>query len=150
MIIDNLRHADLYKSVSKHIHHAFAFLTRADLLTLDAGRYELAGDDAFALVQDYTTKPAELAKWESHRTYIDVQFIASGVERMGYAHVDTMQVTKDYDTAADYLLYTGTGVDLIMTPGTFAILFPHDVHRPTACVTDPVAVRKIVVKVRAD
>jgi biofilm protein TabA len=150
MIADHLKHAKLYEGVTKHMHHAFAFLRRDDLLTLPKGRYEIAGDDAYALVQDYNTKPAELGKWEAHRKYIDVQYVAAGIERMGYAHIDTMQVSKDYDEAGDYLLFAGIGNDFVMTPGMFAIFSPQDVHRPTVAVDQPVPVRKIVVKVRVD
>ncbi len=148
MIVDHLSHAALYAGVTKNLSLAFDFLHRADLQTLAAGRYELAGDDAFALVQDYTTKPATDAKWESHRKYLDVQFIVSGIESMGYGYIDGFTVTKDYDEAADFLLYAGKGNELTMTPGTFAILYPHDVHRPTVAVGEPSAVRKVVVKVR--
>ena len=150
MIFDHLRHAAMYERVTKHMHHAMAFLRRDDLTTLPKGRYEIAGDDAYALVQDYQTKPAELGKWESHRKYIDVQFVAAGIESMGYGYIDGFKVTKEYDETGDYLLYAGAGNELAMTPGTFAILWPHDVHRPTVAVGQPAAVRKIVVKVRVD
>lgn len=152
MIFDHLSRSPMYAGVAHHLHHAFAFLRRADLPRLEAGRHELAGDDAFALVQDYTTKPAELAKWESHRRYIDVQFLVTGTESMGYGYVDGggFTISKDYDEAGDFLLYTGRGNELVMTPGLFAILWPHDVHRPTVSVGEPAAVRKVVVKVRVD
>ncbi len=150
MIFDHLSQAKLYEKVTRHMHHAFAFLSRTDLATIAKGRYEIAGDDAYALVQDYTTKPAELAKWESHRKYIDVQFLANGTESMGYGYIDGFTVSKDYDEQGDYLLYTGSGNELVMTPGSFAILWPHDVHRPTVAVAEPMAVRKVVVKVRVD
>lgn len=150
MIVDHLSRADMYARVTKHMHHAFAFLRRTDLTTLPKGRYEIAGEDAYALVQDYTTKPAEMAKWESHRQYIDVQFVAAGVEGMGYGHIDQFAVTKDYDATGDYLLYSGSGDQFTMKPGLFAILWPHDVHRPTVAVGEPAPVRKIVIKVRVD
>jgi biofilm protein TabA len=150
MITDHLKYAKMYEGVTRHIHLAFAFLRRDDLLTLPNGRHEIAGDDAYALVQDYVTKPAEPGMWEAHRKYVDVQYVASGVERMGYAPIGAMRVTKDYDEAGDYQLFTGDGNDLVMTPGMFAVFSPQDVHRPTVAVDRPVPVRKIVVKVRVD
>lgn len=150
MIFDELSKAKMYEGVTKHMSKAFAFLRRPDLATLAKGRYDIAGDDVYALVQEYVTKLPDQAKWEGHRKYLDVQYVAAGVERMGYAYIDTMQVSKDYDAAGDYLLFTGTGNDLIMAPGMFAIFSPHDVHRPTVAVDQPAPVRKIVVKVRVD
>jgi len=37
---------------------------------------------------------------------------------------------------------------LYMTPGSFAILLPNDVHRPCCAVDQPMPIRKVVVKVR--
>ncbi|MGB7158661.1 MAG: YhcH/YjgK/YiaL family protein [Tepidisphaeraceae bacterium] len=150
MVFDRLAHASLYEGMARHIRHAFEFLRRSDLDTLAVGKYAIVGEDAYALVQSYQTKPAEQAKWETHRRYIDVQFVASGVERMGYGHLADFQPINGYNEAGDYQLYTGSGSDIVMTPGTFAIFSPHDVHRPTGAVEQPILVRKVVIKVRVD
>jgi YhcH/YjgK/YiaL family protein len=150
VVFDRLEHASLYERISKHIHVAFEFLRRGDVNTLAAGKYPLLGEDVYALVQTYTTKPANQAKWETHRRYYDVQYVASGIERMGYGYVADFQPLGPYNEQGDYQHYTGTGADVIMTPGTFAIFAPHDVHRPTVAVDQPMTVRKIVVKVRVD
>ena len=150
VVFDRLEHASLYVGIAKHMHFAFAFLSRADLNTLATGKYPLAGEDAYALVQTYMSKPAAEAKWETHRRYLDVQYVASGVERMGYGYVADFQPVGPYNEQGDYQHYTGDGADIIMTAGTFAIFSPHDVHRPTVFVDRPEAVRKIVVKVRAE
>jgi len=49
------------------------------------------------------------------------------------------------------LLYTGVDNKsmLTMTPGSFAVFMPTDVHRPGCVVDQPQAIRKVVVKVRA-
>jgi YhcH/YjgK/YiaL family protein len=150
VVFDRLEHASLYVGIAKHMHFAFAFLSRADLNTLATGKYPLAGEDAYALVQTYMSKPAAEAKWETHRRYLDVQYVASGVERMGYGYVADFQPLGPYNEQGDYQHYTGDGADIIMMAGTFAIFSPHDVHRPTVYVDRPEAVRKIVVKVRAE
>ena len=150
MVFDRLEHASLYEGIAKHIHLAFGFLRRADLATLATGKYPLAGEDAYALVQTYTTKPADQAKWETHRRYLDVQFVQSGVERMGYGHVSDFEPAVPYNEQGDYQHFTGDGSDIVMKPGTFAIFSPQDCHRPTVAVDQPTQVRKIVIKVRVD
>jgi biofilm protein TabA len=151
MIFDHLSRAAMYEGVNPRLQHAFSFLRRTDLATLAVGRYDLVGADIFALVQDYVTKPTELGEWESHRKYIDVQFLVAGTERMGHGYVDSgFTVSQEYDETRDYILYTGSGNELVMTPGMFTILWPHDVHRPSVAVGAPSAVRKIVVKIRVD
>ena len=38
---------------------------------------------------------------------------------------------------------------LTMTPGSFAVFFPSDVHRPGCLLDQSATVRKVVIKVRA-
>ena len=105
----------------------------------------------FPLVQDNTTKPKAEGVWEAHRKYIDVQFVAAGVEQMGWAKLDTLAVKKPYDADADYALFDGPGDFLTVPAGSFTIFFPKDGHIPGIAVNDqPSAVRKIVVKVAVD
>lgn len=86
--------------------------------------------------------------WEAHRKYIDVQFVAAGVEEMGYANVDTLTVKKPYDETADYALFDGAGTFVKVPTGSFTIFFPQDGHIPGSAIDgQPAAVRKVVVKV---
>jgi YhcH/YjgK/YiaL family protein len=148
MIFDQLIHSGTYAAVTHRMRDAFDFLNRAALPSLAPGKHPIIGDDVFAIVQMYNTKPTAEMKWEAHRRYIDVQFVASGTERIGYGPISKFEVIKEYDDVNDYLLLAGQGADLVMVPGTFAVFFPHDVHRPGAAVDQPMAVRKIVVKIR--
>lgn len=150
MIYDHLSRAALYERVSKHMHHAFTFLRRGDLLTIAKGRHEIAGEDAFAIVHEYDTKPAEQCKWEAHRKYIDVQFTITGAEGMGVAYVDQAKTTTDYDATKDFQLFTAQGDVVNVKAGYFVVFFPHDVHQPGVAVDAPALVRKVVVKVRVD
>src|SRR5262245_7996093 len=112
MIYDTLQNASLYAvpgTLGSRIAKAFDFLRRPDLATVERGRHDIDGDNVFALVQDYETKPREQGKWEAHRKYIDVQYVVSGDECIGYANLGTLKITKDYDDKDDYLLAEGSG-----------------------------------------
>jgi YhcH/YjgK/YiaL family protein len=148
MIVDQLQNAALYYAVSPGIRRALEFLQRPDLHALPAGRHEIQADDVYAMVADYKTRPLAEGKWEAHRRYIDVQFVASGREKIGYACTAGMTVTQAYDEKADYLLLSGAGDFLSAGPGTFLVLWPADAHMPGIAEDQPAAVRKIVVKVR--
>jgi YhcH/YjgK/YiaL family protein len=127
------------------------YLQEHDGTRLPLGKTPIDGDQIFALVQDNTTKPKAEGVWEAHRKYIDVQFVAAGVEQMGWAKVDTLTVKKPYDADADYALFDGPGDFLTVPAGSFTIFFPQDGHIPGVAVNDqPSAVRKIVVKVAVD
>ena len=126
-------------------------LRTTDFAALAPGRHELSGDDIFFQVIDLTTKPAAENRPEVHRAYIDVQFLVRGTEKIGFA-IDTGRnvVAEDLLAERDLLFYTGMENEstLTMTPGSFAIFMPTDVHRPGCAVDQPQAFRKVVVKVR--
>ena len=67
------------------INTALEFLAKPETAELPVGRYELDGDNIFVLIQDQTTAPVENKRAESHRNYIDIQYLFTGKEVQGYA-----------------------------------------------------------------
>ncbi|PKU25758.1 YhcH/YjgK/YiaL family protein [Telmatospirillum siberiense] len=154
MIFGNMNSApEMLAWLPAGLRTAVSYLMGGDFDTRPAGRYDLAGDDIFVLVQDVTTKPKLEQKPEVHRRYIDVQFVVKGREAIGVA-VDTgkNKVREDLLTERDVLFYEAMDDEstLVLKPGNFVILFPSDVHRPVCQVDGPEAVRKVVVKVKVD
>ena len=149
MIFDHASRIVLYRPLGRHLATAIDYLNSTDVASLAIGRYDVAGTDVFAMVQSYQTKPADAAKWETHRRYIDVQMLLDGSERMDVADVATMSGATAYDEAKDATFYADAGdfLPLIVRPRTFAIFFPHDAHRPTVAVGELAMIRKVVVKV---
>ncbi|MDA0659841.1 MAG: YhcH/YjgK/YiaL family protein [Planctomycetota bacterium] len=148
MILDKLSNANSYFGLHERIAAALQYLQQHDWTTPPPGKIVIQGDQIYALVQDNTTKPRQEGVWEAHRRYIDVQLVASGVEEMGYANVDTLTIQKPYDAKDDYELFTGNGSYVTVPTGSFAIFFPQDGHIPGLAVHDePASVRKVVVKV---
>jgi YhcH/YjgK/YiaL family protein len=131
---------------------AVQHLKTTDFVALPAGNYELQGRDIHVQVIDMHTRPFADTHPEVHRQYIDVQFLARGSEKIGVA-TDTgnNQVARDKLAEHDLLLYAGMENEstLTMTPGTFAVFLPSDVHRPGCAADQPQAIRKVVIKVRA-
>lgn len=151
MIHDRIANAALYAGASPRLAAAFAFLSRGDVAALPPGRYPIEGDDVFALVQTYDTRDPEPRRFETHRRYVDVQYLAEGSERIGLADPATLRCTEPYDAAKDAEFLTGQGVDVPLSRGQFMVLYPHEAHQPCLHPDDrPVPVRKIVVKVRAE
>jgi YhcH/YjgK/YiaL family protein len=148
MIVDSLKHAEKYLAISPRLSAALKFLQTADVATLPTGKHVIDGDDVYALVMDYQSKPISEGFLEAHRKYIDVQYVASGVERIGYVDL-AKTVPGEYDEAKDFLKAEGTASMVVIDAGTFAVFFPHDAHMPCIAVDQPTAVRKVVVKVRA-
>lgn len=150
MILDRLANAEPYRPISPQLWRGLQFLTSRSLADLELGRHEIDGDRIYALVQEYTTRlPAE-CKYEAHRKYCDIQTLATGVERIGWAHLAQMQESVVYSTEKDVAFFAGQGDLFTLTPGMFAIFFPHDVHMPCVQAAAPSMVKKIVVKVALD
>ena len=146
MIYDTLEHAELYVATHRLLEEALRFLTTDDLPRLEAGRHEVAGG-AYASVQAYTTSPFEQGSFESHRRYVDVQYLIAGEEWIYVAAPDALHTTQGYDQQSDCTLYRGTPeTRVLMRPGCFLLLFPHDAHMPCVTVERPAAVKKVVVK----
>jgi biofilm protein TabA len=149
MVIDRIVNCGRYEALHANLGKAFAFIREFLVNPLPAGRYEIGGGDIFALVQAYETMPAGQKKWESHQKYMDVQFVASGMETMCWAPTGALDPSGDYNPDRDFQGYLeNPSTALRITEGLFAILWPEDIHKP-GCVLDAACpVVKIVVKVK--
>jgi YhcH/YjgK/YiaL family protein len=158
MIIDQLKNIDseLYaglfaapnhgSGLAQRITAALRFLQTTDLASLPPGKVEIQGNQLYAMIQEYNTKPRAKGFWEAHRQYIDVQYVVQGVERMGYANLAHMRA-GEYQADKDFLSLEGEGNFLVMPAGMFIILTPEDPHMPGIAVDEPQSVKKVVVKV---
>ena len=147
MIIDRIERAQRYYGLNEGIERAFRYLAATDLYALAPGRYAIDGERMFVIVEQYQTKPREQGRWEAPRRYIDVQVILAGVEVMGYAPVEDLQVTEAYDAARDIKWFSGSGDWLTVPSGAFVVFFPEDGHMPGLATDAPATVRKVVVKI---
>jgi YhcH/YjgK/YiaL family protein len=150
MLTDAIENATSYVNLSSRIATALGFLSRPDLITMPQGKHNIEADQIFALIQEYQTRPREQCFWEAHRKYIDVQFVQSGVESMGWAPIQKMRISKPYDAEKDLAVFEGAGQVIDISAGRFIIFMPHDVHMPCMASREPQQVRKIVVKVAVE
>lgn len=149
MVVDRLACAATYHGLSPLLRRALQHLAETDWHALPPGRHDVDGSRLFAIVSDYDTKPADDVPWEAHRRYIDVQYVLSGVERIGHAPLSRLDAGA-YDDGRDLLPASGPGEFVTLDAGAFAILFPQDAHRPGVAVDAPQPVRKVVLKVAVD
>lgn len=152
MIVDRLDSAALGTLDDPRLRRALQYLASTDVRSLAPGRHELDGDRLFALVQDFATRPPEACRWEAHRRYIDVQFVAEGVERMGWLTLAQAREVEPYDAARDVAFYAAGRDFVTLEAGMLAIFWPSDVHAPCCSPADgePHQVRKVVVKIAVE
>ncbi len=149
MILDRLENSDRYAFLGSRFAKAFELLTTQDLTAQEAGNYEVDGKKLYYMVQNYTTKPKEERRFESHRIYADIQVVFSGRETMGLTQVTGLEVQTPYEGEKDIIFFATPSeyMDLKMSSGDFIVLFPGEAHMPQCQWGGPAQVSKIVFKV---
>lgn len=107
-------------------------------------------DGVIANLMTYITKPAVLTTYETHRKYIDVQYIIYGEELMLTESLDRIKEYRvgSYDAEKDVEFYNYTsGNCSCLKAGEVVVLYPNDAHRGAIAVDVPSKIRKIVFKV---
>ncbi|OGV55931.1 MAG: hypothetical protein A2X49_08070 [Lentisphaerae bacterium GWF2_52_8] len=150
MITDSLEHAGFYAQCSA-LAEAFKFLQK---LSIDApeGKTPIRGDDIYANISSYKTKPLNESIFEAHRKYIDIQMLLQGGEGIGWALQPSLKIKEAYSEERDVALFERPSNPLLvpLSPGLFSLFFPHDVHMPCVSLGKiSVPVKKVVVKIRA-
>jgi biofilm protein TabA len=151
MIADTFAQRRRYLDLSPRFAAAFEFLEKLPASKPD-GRYDIDGDNCFALVQTYTTRPLAQALFEAHRQYIDIQFLQAGRETLLWTPLAALtQVTRPYAADEDITFFANPPhwTPINLQAGQFAIFFPEDGHAPSLEHGGPSEVRKIVIKIRA-
>ena len=146
MIKDNLNNAAKYYNLSERIEIALKYLQENDLRFLDDGKYSIDGEDIYMNVQEYETKISD--KLESHRKYIDIQYMIKGQENMGVALINGLKVVEEYNKEKDIIFYNGACKKELVKENEFIIFYPKDAHLPCQIVDKPSIVKKVVVKIK--
>ncbi len=122
------------------------------LLSLHVNVFEKVNldEENFALEQVYYSKEREECFFESHRQYIDVQFILEGEEIIEVANTNALTETFSYDKNMDLIKYNDTlnASSILLSKGDVAIFYPQDAHMPCLKVSQNQKVLKTVVKVK--
>ncbi|MBE7711120.1 MAG: DUF386 domain-containing protein [Cyanobacteria bacterium SIG31] len=147
MIKDKLKNAKTYYNLGENLKKGLLWLEKNDLEKLADGRYEIDEDKVFASIQTYETK--DDANYESHRNYIDIQYMINGCEKIGVTDLSNCKTCIEYDAERDLEFYNITTPEeyLRLNAGEFLIFYPHDAHKPSITLDEKATVKKVVVKV---
>lgn len=146
MILDILENAHRYHSLNKGFTKAFEFLSSPGIKELEPKKYEIDGDRVFAIVAKDMGRKKDEALLETHEKYIDIQFILSGPDNMGWKPKASCKLpSTEYDDAKDIQFFKDKPDTFIkVESGAFAIFFPEDAHLPL--ISDKM-IHKVVVKI---
>lgn len=149
MILDTLENCRRYLGAHEGFRKAFDFLSQADPGAMVPGRAEIDGDRLFAIVSKGPGRGRQEARLEAHARYIDIQYVVSGIDMMGWKPVSTCtQPAGPFDSEKDVGFFRDNPeVWVAVHPGSFAVFFPEDAHMPLLSAGE---IHKIVVKVAVD
>lgn len=143
-----------YKSQGLHpvLTKVIDYLKETDFTDIGPGEYELEGRDIFFQVHEINTEEFEKRSAESHKEYIDCQFVVKGEEKIGITRLKESYLIKEYHEERDLIFYEDVEDEgyVHAVEGCVSVFFPDDVHKPQIAVKNPAAEKKIVVKIRTN
>ena len=145
MIYDKLEYAGQYRALPG-LQKGLALLAETDFTSMEDGLYNVS-DGLYFRIVTYRTHERSEVKPETHRDYIDIQYILSGTERVGYAPISDVKAPTESYPEKDLYIYPFENMDEIpLRERFFMILFPHDVHAPGVHNGEEKTVRKVIIK----
>ena len=147
--VDTAEFHSRYSANPSRWEKAFTFLATTDLANKEPGRYELDGEELFAIVLEYVGKDEAETRFEVHKKYADIQYVIKGREKIGLWPLASAQMIEPYDEEKDIAFFTTLENSYqIATPEKFFVFFPDDSHRPGVRASEGEQVKKVVVKVK--
>lgn len=146
MIVDTIENLGKYTALNPLFGKVADYIAQHDLLSMEAGKYEIDGKDLFLNRNLSRGKTKEEARIESHDRMIDIQIPLNVPEAMGYTPRKELPECE-YNDVKDITFYPGLAKEYVtIYPGQFVIFFPQDGHAP--CVSDK-EIEKAIFKVKA-
>jgi YhcH/YjgK/YiaL family protein len=105
--------------------------------------------NCFVLEQAYISKNKEDCFFESHKKYIDIQYVFEGEEIMEVEKLSNLQVTTTYKEDLDYAKYSQSKDSSVLKirENELAIFYPQDAHMPCIKINENEKVIKAVFKI---
>lgn len=149
MIVDTLqgllqsRYSNVFYKIADFVNNAHPAMAK--------GRHEILGNDIFALVSHYNSKPSSAGLMESHLKYVDVQVLLKGKEFIHYCPLIGLPENKPYSPENDIAFWDNPARSsaVLIEPGILGVFFPHDAHMPQIQVDESEPIIKIVIKIKA-
>jgi biofilm protein TabA len=154
MIVTDIAHIPHQAVSLPALQTALKFLSQEGVSALPEGRIEIDGSRIYALIQAYNSKPeTSNPRFEAHQRYLDIQYVISGKEFIGWAPLEQLVPEDPYNPDKDVVkgcVFQDAITLVRVSAGQAAILFPEDAHAPGLADGDPAPVKKIVIKVALD
>ncbi len=148
MILDLLANRTWYHPIHPRLKPAFDWLLAQDWAKIPDGKMAIDGELIYAIIESGTTAAAATRKFESHQRYLDIQYIVSGGERMGWCPAAGVKPGEQAGPDIWFHPEPQAAQLVEVKPGEFIVFLPMEAHKPCCLLADkPAPFRKCVVKV---
>ena len=137
--------------LKQRIEFAIQYIKDLDKKDIEVGIYPV-NDFLHISVQEYDTKDEKDCVTESHREYVDVQWIIKGEEAICVSDISRLQPEKEYSEEKDIAIWKPS-IDMmrmVLTEGSYAVFYPEYAHKGCIAVNHPAKAKKIVGKIKID
>ena len=145
MIVDHLSNHAAHHHQHPTFKVAFDFLQQTDLTAREEGTQVLIENHLSAIVAHASGRRQEEGKLEAHRRFIDIQYLISEHESIGWAPTPSCTPAAPYEKERDLIFFNDTPTSSVtLSAGMFAIFYPEDAHLP---LIGEGPIHKIILKV---
>lgn len=132
MIIDSVKGFERYTKLHPLFEKVWNYMRKTDFNTLAPGKYFIEENDLYCTLWEGEGKGLEIPKLEVHDSYIDIHLLIEGDETIGHRDRsncvgENIEYNQEKDIA---FLEEAPETFVILTPGYFALIYPHDAHAP--------------------
>lgn len=150
MIIDKVKNMERY--IPEKYREKIIQYMKSVTPEIEEGRYEIEGEEVFARVMSYETKPRAKCRIEAHNQHIDIQITLSGAESIDIFERTGLEI-EETRTEEDIVFFLENNRCRYAAnnniPDYFTMIFPEEAHRPKEQVLGFDAyVKKIVIKIK--
>ena len=124
MILDKIENIKMYIPLVPAIANCHNIITHPE--QVKETKYFEGG--YVSLYKGYT-REEQSAYFESHKKYIDIQYILKGSEELEWNTIKNLELNGEYREDIDMQFYKGTGSHIVVNEGMFHIHFPSDGHK---------------------
>lgn len=123
-----------YESLSDRINEAIKYIDNLDKTNLKCGRYEV-NDWFYYTVQYYHTKIKDECVLESHKKYVDIQWIAKGCEIIEVSDIAELKLRTKYSEKEDIMYWNKRSrmMQVKMIEESYIVSYPSDAHMGCIC-----------------
>ena len=148
MILARNETASDYLGIHPNLDEALRRITPAFLSSLGTDRVDILPGEVWCTKFTYETIPDEESFFEAHEKFLDIHLMLAGSERVELASPGNLQ-QFDSKPENDFYAYRGDGAHkLVLSPGSFLVVWPDDAHKIKMMLSQPETVTKAVFKVK--